>query len=140
MRGEDGLKEVGDTSGRAPEPAEESPGFEGGHGLLDECADLDAGPVDGLGVIFCRRQQVRDGFEICRCAVAQSGAADRQARASLLGFEHLCQAPSVGDAEFDVSSVQVIVHCPYGQMEFGGNRFARRSGCRCGSDLPFTLG
>lgn len=48
MRGEDGLDEVGDSSGRAAELAEEPPGLEGGHGLLDEGADLGVGPVDRL--------------------------------------------------------------------------------------------
>lgn len=38
MQGEDGLDEAGDPGGRAPEPAKEPPGLEGGHGLLDEGA------------------------------------------------------------------------------------------------------
>lgn len=48
MQGEDGLEESGHAGGRAPELAEESPGFEGGHGLLDECADFGVGPVYGF--------------------------------------------------------------------------------------------
>ena len=49
MQGEDGLDEAGDAVGRAPEPAEEPPGFEGGHGLFDECAwALAPNPEHGL--------------------------------------------------------------------------------------------
>lgn len=48
MPGEDGLDEAGDPGGRAAELAEEPPGLEGGHGLLDECADLRMGPVHRL--------------------------------------------------------------------------------------------
>ena len=48
MQGEDGLDKAGDPGGRAPELAEKPPGLEGGHGLLDKCADLRVGPVDGL--------------------------------------------------------------------------------------------
>jgi hypothetical protein len=48
VQGEDGLDDVGDAGGGAPKFAEESPGLEGGHGLLDECADLRVGAVDGL--------------------------------------------------------------------------------------------
>lgn len=48
MQGEDGLDEAGDPGGRAPERAKEPPGLEGGHGLLDEGADLGMGPIDRL--------------------------------------------------------------------------------------------
>lgn len=40
VQGEDGLDEAGDTAGRASQFAHEPPGFEGGHGLFDECTDL----------------------------------------------------------------------------------------------------
>lgn len=48
MEGEGGLDEGGDAGGRVSEFAEESSGFEGGHGLFDESADLGLGPVHGL--------------------------------------------------------------------------------------------
>lgn len=48
MKGEDGLDEAGDPGGRASQFAEESPGLEGGDGLLDEGPDLRVGPVHRL--------------------------------------------------------------------------------------------
>lgn len=48
MQAEDGLDEAGNAVGRAAELAEESPGLEGGDGLLDQGSDLRVGPVDGL--------------------------------------------------------------------------------------------
>lgn len=45
MQGEDGLDKAGDAGGRAPELAKESPGLEGGHGRLNEGANLRVGPV-----------------------------------------------------------------------------------------------
>ncbi len=48
MQAEDGLNKTRDAGGQAPELAEESPGSEGGDGLLDEGPDLGVGPVDGL--------------------------------------------------------------------------------------------
>src|SRR4051812_8594726 len=48
MQGEYGLDEVGDAGGRAAQFAEETPGFEGGDGLLDEGSDLRVRPVDDL--------------------------------------------------------------------------------------------
>jgi len=48
MEDEDGLDEACDPGRRAAEFTEEAPGLEGGDGLLDQCADLCVGPVDGL--------------------------------------------------------------------------------------------
>jgi hypothetical protein len=48
MQGHDGSDEACDASGRAPQFAEESPGLEGGDGLLDQGPDLGMRPVDGL--------------------------------------------------------------------------------------------
>ena len=48
MEGEDGLDEAGDSGRRAPDPAEDPPGFEGGDGLSDQGPDLCVGSVDGL--------------------------------------------------------------------------------------------
>jgi hypothetical protein len=48
MQAEDGLDEARDAGGRATDLAEESPGLEGGDGMLDVGSDLRVGPVDGL--------------------------------------------------------------------------------------------
>jgi hypothetical protein len=42
------LDEARDPGRRAAEFPKESPGLEGGNGLLDQCPDLRVGPVDGL--------------------------------------------------------------------------------------------
>jgi len=48
MQAEDGLDETGDAGGRAPDLAEDPPGFEGRDGPFDEGADLRVGPVGCL--------------------------------------------------------------------------------------------
>ena len=48
MQAEDSLDEARDPSGRATELAEESPGLEGGDGLLDAGTNPRVGPVDCL--------------------------------------------------------------------------------------------
>lgn len=48
MQAEDSLDEARDPGGRAAKLAEESPGLEGGDGLLDEGTDPRVGPVDCL--------------------------------------------------------------------------------------------
>jgi hypothetical protein len=49
------------------ELAQEPPGLEGGHGLFDQCADLRAGPVDGL---------LTDGKAVSSAAVGEADGAD----------------------------------------------------------------
>lgn len=48
MQAEDGLNDARDAGGRASQFAEESPGFEGSDGRLDQGSDLRVGSVDGL--------------------------------------------------------------------------------------------
>jgi hypothetical protein len=48
MKDQDGLDEARDPGRRAADFTEEAPGLEGGDGLLDQCADLCVGSVDGL--------------------------------------------------------------------------------------------
>lgn len=81
MQGEDGLDESGDSGCGASQFPEESPGLEGGHGLLDKCSDLRMGPIRSLlsGGRCLPPSQVRD--------------ADRAAGASV---SLVCSAHDVG--------------------------------------------
>lgn len=48
MEGEYRLNQAGDAGGGTADLAQESPGFEGDHGLLIQRTDLGVGAVDGL--------------------------------------------------------------------------------------------
>lgn len=58
MQGEDGLHEGGDAGGGASQLAQKPPVLEGGHGLLDECANLRVGAVEGKDRRRLRLKQV----------------------------------------------------------------------------------